>query len=395
MTAADAPDEGSATAEEPAAPSGLGAQVEHRLRRLDGFQQRHRPLAVLVGVAKKFGDDQAGNLAALVAYYTFFSLFPLLLLLTTIVGFVLADDEAAQQSVVNSVLDKFPGLSDQLSENIGAFQGSGTAAAIGALLALWGGLGALGSVQNAMNTIWAVRFDERPPFLVERARSLIMLVVLGSGAIVTTIATNVAGSVEGLPLVARGLVAAVTLILNIGLFLLSFKVLTRQGLDWRRLVPGAVVAGVAFLILQSVGGWYITRTLSRATPLYGTFAVVLGLLTWLYLQAQITMLAAELNVVLARRLYPRSIISTDLADLTTADERAFTSYAAIQQRHPHQQVAVTFVEPVEPVDEADRDPAADTDPVGPVRGSRRPSHRRASRGDPAGPGAGSATGRTG
>jgi len=358
MTAVDAPDEGSVPAEESRAPSGLGGRVEVRMRRLDGFQQRHRPLAVLVGVAKKFGDDQAGNLAALVAYYAFFSLFPLLLLLTTAVGFVLADDEAAQQSVVDSVLDKFPGLSDQLGDNIGAFQGSGTAIVVGALFALWGGLGALGSMQNAMNTIWAVRFDERPPFLVERARSLIMLIVLGSGAIVTTVVTNVAGSLEGLPLLARGLVAAATLILNTGLFLLSFKVLTRQGLDWRRLVPGAVVAGVAFLILQSVGGWYVTRTLSRATPLYGTFAVVLGLLTWLYLQAQITMLAAELNVVLARRLYPRSIISTDLADLTSADERAFESYAAIQQRHPHQHVAVTFVEPVEG---DDRDPVADTD----------------------------------
>lgn len=362
MATVDAPgDEATATTDEsPEAPSGIGAAVERRLRRLDRFQQRHRPLAVLVGVAKKFGDDQAGNLAALVAYYSFFSLFPLLLLLTTIVGFVLADDEAAQRSVVSSVLDRFPGLGDQLSDNIGSFQGSSAAVVIGALFALWGGLGALGAMQNAMNTIWAVRFDERPPFLVERARSLIMLVVLGSGAIVTTVVTNVAGSLEGLPLIARGLVVGATLLLNTGLFLLAFKVLTRYGLDWRRLVPGAVVAGVAFLVLQSVGGWYITRTLSRAAPLYGTFAVVLGLLTWLYLQAQITMLAAELNVVLARRLYPRSIISTDLTDLTSADERAFASYAAVQQRHPHQQVAVTFAEPT---DGSDPDAADDPGPA--------------------------------
>ena len=322
--------------------SGLGAAVERQLRRLDRVQQRRRPLAVLVGVVKKFGDDQAGNLAALIAYYAFFSLFPLLLLLTTIVGFVLEGDREAQQSVVDSVLNRFPGFGDQLAANIGSFQGSGLAVVVSSLFALWGGLGALGAMQNAMNTVWAVRIEQRPPFLVERARSLVMLVVLGSGAIATTVVTNVAGSLEGLPLLARAFVVAVTLALNIGLFLLAFKVLTRKGIDWKQLVPGSVVAGVAFLILQSIGGWYITATLGRSTPLYGTFAVVLGLLTWLYLQAQITVLAAELNVVLARRLYPRSIISTELADLTSADERALASYAAIQQRHPHQQVTVTF-----------------------------------------------------
>jgi YihY family inner membrane protein len=345
-------------AQNDAGQAGVGAQVERRLRRLDGFQQRHRPLAITVGVVKKFGDDQAGNLAALVSYYTFFSLFPLLLLLTTIVGFVLADDEAARQSVVNSVLDRFPGFGDQLASNIGQFQGSSVAVVVGALGALWGGLGALGAMQNAMNTIWAVPFDKRPPFLIERGRSLLMLVVLGSGAIATTVVTNVAGSLEGLPLVARGIVVVTTLALNIGLFLLAFKVLTRHGIDWRTLLPGAVVAGVVFLLLQSVGGWYISRTLGRATPLYGTFAVVLGLLTWLYIQAQLTMLAAELNVVLARRLYPRSLVGTELADLTGADERALASYAAIQRRHPNQQVSVTF-EPLDP--EAGADPEAVAD----------------------------------
>ena len=338
----DGPETEGEGADRDGAPSGLGAAVERRLRRLDAFQQRHPTLAIPIGVVKKFGDDQAGNLAALVAYYTFFSLFPLLLLLTTILAFVLADDEAAQRSIVNSVLDKFPGLGDQLAGNIGQFQGSGVAVVVGALFALWGGLGALGAMQNAMNTIWAVPFDKRPPFLIERARSLIMLVVLGGGAIVTTVVTNAAGSIEGLPLVARGIVVVVTLALNVGLFLLAFKVLTRHGIDWRELLPGAAVAGVVFLVLQSVGGWYISRTLSRATPLYGTFAVVLGLLTWLYLQAQLTMLAAELNVVLARRLYPRSVIGTELEDLTGADERALASYAAIQRRHPNQQVSVTF-----------------------------------------------------
>jgi YihY family inner membrane protein len=327
-----------------AEPPDLGRRVEDRLRRLDHFQQRHRVLAIGVGVGKKFGDDQAGNLAALVAYYAFFSLFPLLLLLTTILGFVLADDPAAQESIVTSVLDRFPGLGDQLATNIGQFQGSGLALVVGALGALWGGLGALGAMQNAMNTIWAVRFDRRPPFLVERLRSLIMLLVLGGGTLATTVITSVAGSLSGLPLLARALVATATLLLNVGLFLLAFKVLTRHGIEWRRLLPGAVVAGVAFLVLQNVGGWYIDRTLSRATPLYGTFAVVLGLLAWLYLQAQLTMLAGELNVVLARRLYPRSLVGSELSDLTGADERALVSYAAVQRRHPHQRVTVTFSE---------------------------------------------------
>jgi YihY family inner membrane protein len=361
----DAPTSDSGAAGRDDEPRGVGAKVEHRLRRVDGFQQRHRALAIPIGVIKKFGDDQAGNLAALVAYYTFFSLFPLLLLLTTIVGFVLHDDPAAQQAVVDSVLDRFPGFGDQLAGNIGEFQGSSLAVVVGAIGALWGGLGALGAMQNAMNTIWAVPFDKRPPFLIERVRSLVMLLVLGSGAIATTVITNVASSLSDLPTLARWLVVVATLALNIGLFLLAFKVLTRHGIDWRTLLPGAVVAGVVFLVLQSVGGWYIDRTLGRATPLYGTFAVVLGLLTWLYIQAQLTMVAAELNVVLARRLYPRSLIGTDLADLTGADERALTSYAAIQRRHPNQQVSVTFEAPA-PDEEANghEPPVEETDDGG-------------------------------
>ena len=297
-----------------------------------------------------------------ISYYAFFSLFPLLLLLTTIVGYVLEGDREAQQSVVDAVLSRFPGFGDQLAANIGSFQGSGLAVVVSALFAFWGGLGALGAMQNAMNTVWAVRIEQRPPFLIERARSLVMLVVLGSGAIATTVVTNVAGSLEGLPLLARAFVVAVTLVLNVGLFLLAFKVLTREGIDWKQLVPGSIVAGMAFLILQSIGGWYISATLGRSTPLYGTFAVVLGLLTWLYVQAQVTVLAAELNVVLARQLYPRSIIGTELADLTSADERALASYAAIQQRHPHQQVTVTFDDGRRTGDEGPSGTPPDPDP---------------------------------
>jgi YihY family inner membrane protein len=219
-------------------------------------------------------------------------------------------------------------------------------------------------MQNAMNTIWAVRYDRRPPFLIERGRSLVMLALLGTGAIATTVITNLAGSLSGLPLLARALVTLATLALNIGLFLLAFKVLTRHGIDWRSLLPGAVVAGIAFIALQSAGGWYISATLTRATPLYGTFAVVLGLLTWLYIQAQLTMLAAELNVVLARRLYPRSLVGTDLADLTGADERALVSYATVQRRHPHQRVEVTFSELGDDETEPDTvDPPSRTGPT--------------------------------
>jgi YihY family inner membrane protein len=314
------------------------------LGRVDAFQRDHRPTAVTFAVFKKFGDDQAGNLAALVAYYTFFSLFPLLLVLVTGLGFVLSGNTELQTRLLDSALSQFPVVGDQLRTNIGGFKGSGVALAIGIVGALWGGMGALDAMQNAMNTVWNVPKVHRPNLIQTRLRGLIMLVVLVVTIGASTGLSSAGAVADSLGIVGKGLVLLLSVALNVAVFTLSFKVLTEYPIDWKAFVPGGVVAGVAFTVLQAVGGWYVERTLGT-TQVYGIFAIVLGLLSWLYLLSQVTVMAAEVNVVVAKQLWPRSLTGENL---TQADIDALRHYAVAEERIPEETVRVELPEPAAP-----------------------------------------------
>src|SRR5262245_4941920 len=201
--------------------------VKKYVSRIDRFQQQHRPFGFVYGVIKKFGDDQGGNLAALITYYGFISLFPLLLVLVTLFGFFF---RSHQDAIVNSALADFPIIGDQIKDQLKAPKGSGLGLAIGVLGALWGGLGIANASQDAMNRVWAVPFRTRPGFFPRVLRSLAIVGVLGIGIIgitvVSTIATNI-----GVGPWLRVFTVTASLILNTALFALAFRVLTR-GLSW-------------------------------------------------------------------------------------------------------------------------------------------------------------------
>jgi YihY family inner membrane protein len=311
------------------------------LARVDEFQRTHRPLAVTFAVFKKFGDDQAGNLAALIAYYTFFSLFPLLLVLVTVVGFVLAGNPDAQQRLLDSALSQFPVIGDQLRTNIGEFKGSGPALVVGVAGALWGGLGALDALQNAMNAVWNVPKVRRPNMIQSRIRGVIMLAVIAVVIGASTALASVAAVADPLGVFGKALVLVLSTVLNVAVFVVAYKVLTDYDVDWKAMVPGAVAAGVAFTILQAGGSWYVNRVLNGATQVYGTFAIVLGLLSWLYLLAQVTVMAAEVNVVVHKALVPRSLTGERL---TPADVEALRHYAGVEERIPEETIHVELPE---------------------------------------------------
>jgi membrane protein len=276
------------------------------LRAIDRFQQRHRVLAFAVAVAKKFDDDQGVQLGALIAYYGFFSLFPLLLVFVTILGFVLQGNQSAQESVLHSTLSQFPIIGTQLQSNVHSLKGSGVALAIGVIGALLAGLGITGATQNAFNTVWDVPRGERPSFLVWRLRGLGLLAVFGPLSIISTVAAGyVTAQTEGTVEVLAGVLAA--LAANLLLFFAVFRMLTEREVETRDLLPGVVVGAVLWQILQHVGGYYVDHVVRHARETSALFAFVLGLLTWLYLGGQVTVLAAEVNVVRARRLWPRKL----------------------------------------------------------------------------------------
>jgi YihY family inner membrane protein len=329
---------------------GAAGGVQRALNRFDELQQRNRMLALPFAVIRKFGDDQAGNLAALLAYYGFFSLFPLLLVLVTVLGFVLAGHAGLQHRILDSALAQFPVIGDQIGRDVGSIRGSGVALAVGIVGTLWGGLRITQQAQNAMNTVWGVPRSQWPNFWRRLARGLGVLAVLGLGAIGATVLSGL-GTVSGLPVVGRILPFAGTLLLNLALFLFAFKVLTSVRVPWRRLLPGTLLAGIGWSVLQVVGGYYVTHQLKSASQVYGTLALVIGLLSWLYLGGLLFLYAAELNVVLAKRLYPRSLFPPPL---TEGDKRVISDLAKVEELRPEAHVDVAF----EPSREAAAEPAA-------------------------------------
>lgn len=316
--------------------------IDRLLDRIDTWQRARRWAAFPFGVVKKFGDDQAGNLAALVAYYAFFSLFPLLLLFTVVVSRLLGSHPDLRQDLLDSALGQFPVIGDQLRDNVGDLPGSGVAVAIGLIGALWGGMGALMAMQTALNGVWNVPLRSRPNFVKARLKSIAMLLVIGVGLIGLTVAGGLSRTVGHVPLVGWALSFVVLAALGTLLFLVAFKLLTDLPLGWRDLLAGAVVAAIGWAVLQSVGAAFVRRQVEGAGATAGVFAVVIGLLSWLYLQSQLTVLAAEVNVVRRERLWPRSLTGRNL---TEADQRALARYAGVEQRVEGQQVIIDLRPP--------------------------------------------------
>ncbi len=303
------------------------------IKRFDGYQQKHKGWAIPMAVVRKFGNDQAGNLAALIAYYAFFSIFPLLLVFTTILGFIVEHNSSFYENVSDSVLGHFPGL--QLGTH--PLSGSVTALIIGLLGSLWGGLGVTQAAQNAFDRVWAVPFKDRPDFIHSRLRGLLLLMCLGvlfvASAVATALATTVGGSL------AKFAGYPITLAVNFGLYVAAFRFLTAATVPTRCLWLGAGIGAVFLEILQLGGGIYVTHVITHARETYGVFATVIGLLVWLHLLAQMTLYSAEINVVVVRKLWPRSLLGPP--DVP-ADQETLRALAKVEERHDDEQVDVHF-----------------------------------------------------
>jgi membrane protein len=306
------------------------------IKRFDRYQQAHKGWAIPMAVIRKFGNDQAGNLAALMAYYAFFSIFPLLLVFTTILGFVLQGDTDLYNKVTDSVLAQFPVIGDQLHTH--ALSGKVSALVIGLLTSLWAGLGVTMAAQNAFDKIWAVPFKDRPNFIHSRLRGLLLLMCLGvmflASAVATTLATEVFGSA-----LAKVGGYAITVAVNFGLYVAAFRFLTAATVPTRSLWLGAAVGALFLTVMQFVGTIYVKHVVSHASNTYGTFATVIGLLVWLHLIAQLTLYAGELNVVVVRRLWPRSLLGPPDGP---ADQETLRALAKVEERHEDEQVEVHF-----------------------------------------------------
>jgi membrane protein len=315
---------------------------------LDGFQRRHRWVGFPLAVVYKFSDDQGSYLTALVTYYGFLSLFPLLLLLVTILGFALHGDPHLQARLLDSALSQFPVIGTQLRENVRASSGSGLGLVAGVAGTLYGSLGAAQATQNALSRVWAIPRNERPNPFTSRLRSLGLILVLGLGVLVTTglsALTTGAGSF-GASLAVGVRVGSIALaaLTNISMFLVAFRVLSARQISFRDLRLAAVVAGLGWQTLQLLGTYLVSHALKGSRESYGVFGLVLGLIAWIYLLALVMVLAAEISVVARRHLWPRALLTpfTDDVELTSADERSYTAYAKSERHKGFETVDVDF-----------------------------------------------------
>jgi len=280
----------------------------------DRSQRRWPVIGFPLAVLSKFNQDQAGNLAALIAYYGFIGIFPLLLLLTAVLDVLLKNDQHLRDQLINSALSQYPLIGPQIKAQTHSLPGSGLPFLFGAIFLLFGALGVARAMQNAQCTIWGISRDRRPPFPLAMLWSLALILAVGIGFIATTFLSGLAGGAgHGAFRGAASHVAAIaiSLVVNMGMFWLSFWLATMRMVRWRDLRIGAVIAGVVWTVLQLAGGYVVAHQLSRAHDLYGTFGLVLGLIAWLYLQAEVTLYAAEVDVVIAKRLWPVPLPGAD------------------------------------------------------------------------------------
>jgi membrane protein len=318
------------------------------VRRVDEYQRRRSWLGFPLAVIYKYFDDRGPYLAALVTYYAFVSLFPLLLLAYSVLGFVLQGHTGVRHHLEHSILSNFPVIGPQLSRNIAGFGGSGTALAIGILGTLYGALGATQAAQAGFNQIYGVPRNQQPNPIKSRLRSIGLLALLGSGVLISTGIAVILSTANGISANLGDAVHVagygVSYLVNVALFSTAFRLLTARDLNLRQVVAGGLVAAALWMLIESFGSVYISHTFRHSHHLYGVFAIVLVTLAWLYLQSVILMLSAEINVVLEYRLWPRSLLTpfTDNVQLTGADRRAYRQYAEAQQFKGFETVTAEF-----------------------------------------------------
>jgi uncharacterized BrkB/YihY/UPF0761 family membrane protein len=313
------------------------APVRRVVGAVDGWQRRTPWAGAAYGVVKKFGDDNANLVVVAMAWYGFTSIFPLLLVAVTLLGFI------GQQGISDGLLhtlQEFPVIGSNFKlEGRGALHGSTIGLIIGLIGLLYGAQGVTQTVQQAMATVWNIPQTERTGFLPRLGRSLAGLFTIGAAFVINAFVTGyITGGTHNYAIripVLAGLIAV-----NTGLYFATFALLTAKAIGPRGLLPGAMAGAVGFTALITVGTGLVAHQLKNASDTYGTFGTVIGIVAFLLLLAKISVYAAELNPVLARKLYPRALPLVD--DLTDADRRVLGDLVHAERRRDDQAIGVGF-----------------------------------------------------
>lgn len=318
--------------------------MERVARGFDSWQQRHAVVAFPLAVVKKFGDDQAGNLVSLLAYYAFVSVFPLLLALTAITGVVLRDHPKLQEKLLNSAFAEFPIIGGQIHQQLGVagFGHTTLSLIVGILGALYGARGLVNALQNTLNTLWAVPKVDRPGFPLNYLRAFAALLALGLLVVVSAASSTAAALAASWGfggLAARIISLVVGSVLGFGFFTALFRAAAAGQVPTRAMLPGAAISAIGWQLLFSAAGVIVAHQLRHAQAVAGFFGVVLGLVAWLALQATVIVYAIEADVVRVKHLWPRSLVQPPLI---SADKAYYTEALQAETRRPEQLVDIAY-----------------------------------------------------
>jgi len=317
---------------------------------IDRFQRRHAWLGFPLAVRQKYSDDRGGYVAAAVSYYAFFSVFPILIVAVTILGLVARGDVALQRRLAASFLGQIPVIGSDL--RVHALTGSPAVLVLGLVASLLAGMKVFVAAETASELLWSTRARSVRGYLRARLRALELLLVVGVGVVGTTL-LGAAAPLFAPAGAALGVgILTVSIATDVLLFWTAFRLLAPDDISRRELLPGAVVAGVAWAALQKLGDVYISTVLTTASATYGTFAAVIGLLSYSYLSVTVTLVSTEVNVVKARQLWPRRVSVFAAQPTTAADERA----AAIRTREAGAGISHSFRRLADSPDQRSREP---------------------------------------
>jgi YihY family inner membrane protein len=294
---------------------------KYLISHFDHYQQNHKRAGFLFAVIKKYREDEAGRRAALFTYYGFLALFPLLLVLTSALRLFLRDNTQLKNQIIHGANTYFPVIGHDLQQNIHGLAKTGIALAIGLLLTLYGARGVADVLRSGLDHIWQVPRGRRSGFPTSLFRSLGIIIIGGLGLLLSPIVAGYA-LVFGHNLFFNLLSILLTLIFLFFVMIFVMKIGLSVHKPLRQIWVGAAIAAICLEILQSLGGYLVARELRNLDNLYGTFAIILGLIYWIYIQAQVLFYVFELDSVRVLRLWPRSIQHP----LTNADQRAFRMY---------------------------------------------------------------------
>lgn len=292
-------------------------EVQKTIQKLDQLQRRHRLLAFVHAVIKKYGEDETGHQAALLTYYAFLSLFPLLLVLTTLTEYITTSHAQLQASIVKGTTNYFPVLGNQLSAHVNTLHKSGFALAIGILFTLYGARGVADAFRGGIQHLWKIPKNERDGFPKSTLKSLSIILIGGAGFVIASISFGLAGA-AGHGEAFKAISIVINLLIWSALFILLLNISLPDHVPFKETRAAALTAAVGLVILQVLGGYFLKRELQKLDALYSYFALALGLLFWIYLQVQVLFYSLEIAAVRSHKLWPRSLSGQDL---TEADKR--------------------------------------------------------------------------